>query len=167
MPSPRPRRDPARILFWVTHAVYLPLGYFVYLVWSLSGGFVVWDLQVLGYSAEWVQRFLAALPPEGAEIYIHRVRPLDTVIPVLLAVTISAFALKTRVWWRWVCVAIAANTALLDLLENVRLVALVSGVVAPSPEAVAAVSWVTQAKFASLATSLAVLVLAQWRTRHA
>ena len=157
----------ARAIFWLTFAVYMPLGYFVFQVFQMTGGMVIFDLQVVGYSAAWGQRFLAALPPEGVALYVAWIRPLDTVIPILLASTISAHALRTAPWWKWVCVAVTANTAMLDLIENVHLAALITGTVEPLAENITAASWVTRAKYLSLLTSIILLVAAHRRSNHA
>ena len=127
-----------------------------------AGGLLPFDLRWSGYDQAAARAFLAALTPEAREVYLGPVRINDTVLPILLTLTLC---LPLGGWaWPWFLPALAYG--LLDLGENMAVAQLlhIGPEVAAGPVAVA--SALTMAKFAALAMALVLAlaaIVARWR----
>ncbi len=128
---------------------------------DMAGGLQPFDLRVRGYSLVEAQDYLAALPAEGSARYLGPVRVLDTLFPVLMALTLMWWMRPHRGAMGLVCMAVAAGYAVLDLAENAAVATLLrAGVDGADATAVALASALTQAKFVAFAVAA---LLAAWR----
>jgi len=105
------------------------LGLFLVMVnWSLptlraaAGGLTPFDLRPFGYNAEAAREFLSALGPAGMRFYLSVQQRVDSLYPLLLAVTLILglrHLSRGRPWpVRILPPAMAAAGALFDYLEN-------------------------------------------------
>jgi hypothetical protein len=130
-----------RIAFWILLVVTIAV-YVVMVNWSLpliseqANGLRPFDLKPIGYDYAEAKAFLAALTPEGADLYLRVQHTLDSLYPALLAATlffaIVLIAPKSLGAWRWVIALIAIPGAVFDYLEN----AAVSAMIAAGPDGI-------------------------------
>ncbi|WP_299921070.1 hypothetical protein [uncultured Pelagimonas sp.] len=125
-------------------------------------GQVPFDMRPIGYGPKEATALLESLGVEGREYYLSRQITLDTLYPVMLALTLSAAIL----WFgrhlpnkRLIHIGVALSTgcALLDYTENLGIVAMIWSWPEVSVVLVYAVSTVTILK--SVATTLAVALV--------
>lgn len=148
-----------RALALLTGAVYGALIWTgVTAVMPEAGGLLPFDLRATGYTEAEAAAFLAALSADGRAAYLGPVAMLDTLFPPLLGLLLASLI------WRWGRPLLAPVPFLyvaVDLWEN----AVVGRMLASNDAALAgSASNLTQAKFALLAMSLA-LVWMSWRER--
>ncbi|MCB1501403.1 MAG: hypothetical protein KDK07_16725 [Bauldia sp.] len=163
-----------RIAFWVllvvTAAVYaLMVGWTLPLIEAQAGGLRPFDLQPIGYDYAEARAFLAALTPEGADVYLRVQHTLDSIYPALLAATlffaIGMLAPKALGIWRWMIALIAIPGAVFDYLEN----AAVSAMIAAGPDgisddqiATASLWTVLKSAFTTIAIVVLLALLVVW-----
>lgn len=129
------------------------------------------DLRLLGYDLPAIRVWLIALSPEGAALYLGPAATLDTLLPLLMGLTL--------LWWSrpvpgragWLFPAICAVAALaymaLDLAENAAVAVMVrAGPYAIDAGQVVLASNLTQAKFAAFALALVLAARQVWRRRR-
>ena len=124
-----------RPLFWTVVGAALLL-YGVILFWSLpqisadAGGLAAFDLRPVGYDRDEAKAFLTALSPAGRDFYLSVQHRLDLVFPPLMALALGwATLLLAPPPWRkarWLLAAPAGLGAVLDLLENRAVAALLA-----------------------------------------
>jgi hypothetical protein len=116
-----------RIAFWILFAVTMAV-YGVMVLWSIprisaaADGLTPFDMRLTGYTFAEAQKFLTALPPEGAAFYLNVQERLDIAYPALLAATlffaIAALLPRRLGIWRWLIALIAIPGSVFDYLEN-------------------------------------------------
>jgi hypothetical protein len=167
----------ARLAFWfllgATLVVYAMLIFiFGPRLDAAAGGLPVFDLRVGGYTLEEAKAYLAALTPEGREIYLGPVRWIDTLFPGLLAATLYCalvVLLRPRLGGAARIVALVPIIpAAFDWLENAAVAAMLragaDGVTAQMVET--ASRWTVLKWWTDIPVLLATLVLAllaAWR----
>ena len=170
MLAPRGQGDVMRLVNWL-----LPLAALAtYLVLMLvlaprvlaeTAGMRPFDLRVTGYSADEARTYLAAMTPAGQALYLGWIRIIDTVIPILVMLTLC---LPLRHWhWAWTLPALAF--AALDLAENSAVARLIRTGAQVDDASVALASALTMTKFAVLAVAVAVALaglVSLWRARR-
>jgi len=131
-------------------------------LWQASGGMLIFDLRVAGYSTETAQAFLDAISAEGRQLYLTTQHMLDTIFPALLAVslivTLYRLAPKLPVLY---LTPIAG--ALFDYYENAAVREMLLSKVA-DPALVEMASLLTNLKFASIALSF-LSIIWLWQRR--
>lgn len=130
-----------------------------------TAGLMPFDLRATGYSLAEAQAYLTAMTPAGRALYLGPIRLNDTVVPILLTLTLC---LPLRRWhWGWSVPALAYG--LLDLAENRAVARLIQTGPQVDGGSVALASALTMAKFVLAAVAL-VLALAGlfriWRARR-
>lgn len=89
---------------------------------AAAGGLMLFDNRPTGYSFEEAKEFIGALKPEGKAIYLGIQKYLDTLFPILLAISLSwGLWMLTTAWImpaRLVICAIAIIGPACDLMEN-------------------------------------------------
>ena len=123
------------------------------------------DLRAMGYSHSDAQAYLTAMTPAGQALYLGPIRLNDTVIVLLMTLTLC---LPLRRWpWGYCVPALAYG--LLDLAENWAVARLIETGPQVDGGSVALASALTTAKFAAVLVAL-VLALAglfsTWRARR-
>ncbi len=129
---------------------------------DLSGGRVMFDLQMEGYSHRKALAYLAALGSEGRSFYVWRHLPVDTGFAAIEAFAIaSAMLYATKpgmlampVRARLAFLALPALQALSDIAENLLVLAMLV-TDAPGESLTGAASLATQLKWAFAALALA------------
>lgn len=140
-------------------------GVYLALIWTgaarlmpEAGGQWPLDLRATGYDAAEAAVFLDALTETGKAVYLGPVVSLDTVFPPLLALLLASLIWRCG---RPLLAPVPFLYAAVDLWEN----AVVGQMVATGDPALAAsASNLTQAKYALLVMSLALLWMS-WRAR--
>lgn len=167
----------ARLAFLVL-ALFTAAEYGVLVGWggstlsAASGGLVVFDLRVTGYSPDEARVFLAALSPEGRQFYLGPVRVLDTVFPIAytlcLCIAIWYRSLGLPHWLRAALTGLGVGYGALDLTENVYLAKILrAGPEALDEKLVHLASALTIGKFIIAALGLIVFFILLVRRRPA
>ncbi|MEO0763257.1 MAG: hypothetical protein AAFZ09_15870 [Pseudomonadota bacterium] len=157
----------ARTLIVLLAVLYAVMAYLV--LWRIMGmtGLSIFDIKTFGYSPDYARSFLSALPPEGVQLYFYWMRPTDTAVLTMLAATIIAYGVQMGGRLGLLTVPSALGTAILDVVENIRVSALISGAEPATNDAfIQATSRVTQVKYGLLVVSLSLLVFLARRQRH-
>lgn len=133
-------------------------------------GLAPFDSRFTGYSAEEARKYMAALARvQGTETYLGVFRALDTVFPVLLALTfLGAIWVNTGALglpWRVLLVAAPALYLYTDLFENARVAQMLVAGPDVASGLVRKASTLTQVKWICVAASLATIVAA-WGHRR-
>ena len=167
----------ARLAFWFLLGATLVVYSFLIFIFgprldAAAGGLPVFDLRIGGYTFEEAKTYLAALTPEGRDIYLGPVRLIDTIFPGLLAATLyCALVVLLRPWLgsnaRFVAI-LPIVPAIFDWLENAAVAAMLrAGADGVTPEMVETASrWTVVKWWTDIPVLLATLVLAlvaAWR----
>jgi hypothetical protein len=139
---------------------------------QLTGGITIFDMRPTGYGPEVAKALVSGLGPEGIDYYLGMFQRLDTLFPVLFAVTIAGWnivlvsalrktGLNLPVALGGLLVVLSLVGAVGDYSENgaVRQI-LLSGPEGPAAELVAHASAAGMVKFAGdIAAALALAIL--------
>jgi hypothetical protein len=157
----------ARILFW--SVVVATIGvYATMILWSIptisaeAGGHPIFDMRPTGYTLDEAERFLRALTPEGANLYLDVQHRLDLVYPALLAVSTGWALIRLVPRWRWrfVLLLVPIPGMVFDYLENHAVSAmLAAGADGLTVEIVARASMFSRLKAAFTTLSLVLLLI--------
>jgi hypothetical protein len=163
-------------LFWAvvvaTLAVYaVMLGWSIPAISDAAGGRAVFDMLPAGYSYAEAQAFLAALSPEGADLYLRVQHRLDLIYPALLAISTGWAMVRLAPNWRWRSALLLAPIPgmVFDYLENRAVAAMLSaGADGLTPEMVAQASRYSQLKaiFSTLSLGLLLVLILAWTFRR-
>ncbi|MCX7558967.1 hypothetical protein OS190_05255 [Sulfitobacter sp. F26204] len=132
----------------------------------VAEGQMIFDSRMAGYSVEAGRMYLQALTSEQTVLYLGPFRVLDTVLPILLALTMALFtwhhAAGVSVPLRLMAALSPCVYLLLDLRENVFVALLLETGPQVSAGAILQASAYTVGKFISLMLALLLCVWA-WR----
>ncbi len=143
------------------------LAYAVLALWfgpqvqAAAGGLQPFDMRVTGYSLADARAFLAALSPEGLALYQGPVRATDTIVPMLLTLTLC-LPLRHR-FWVWSLPALGYG--LLDLGENWAVSVLLRTGPAVEAGPVMVASALTMLKFAVVTVAAGIALWGLWDGR--
>lgn len=137
-------------------------------LWLQPAGQLVFDSRVAGYSLAEARAFLEVLNADQVALYLGLFRWIDTVFPVLLAVTLVALIAnrKGRDLLRGVAAIAAFLYLFFDLRENALVARMLKTSENLSEELVASASMATMVKWGALAVSFGVLLWVIWRERR-
>ena len=140
------------------------VGYLLPQLLAEAGGALPFDLRPFGYSAMEAQVYLQNLTPAGTALYQGAARLTDTIIPILLTLTLC-LPLRGR-GEIWFLPALAYG--LCDLAENLAVARLLHTGPEVSAQAVALASGFTEGKFATAMVAIVLALFAAlqaWRNR--
>lgn len=125
------------------------------------------DARPFGYDLESARLFLQGLSPLGKARYLGPMRVLDSVFPLLLAVTLATGAVRYgRGWLPWAVTICAAVGAAFDYVENAAIAGLLRlGSEGVDAAAVLTASALTVTKFVFYLAAFAGLGVAVMRRR--
>lgn len=157
------------VLTIITGATY------AYLLWQGAGLSTddpaqnPFDTRVLGYSLDEAQSYLANLRLDQVELYLGKVRLLDTAFPVLFFfwLLLMTWVLTEGIhpWSRMMLLMPAGGYLLMDLGENALVAEMLRSGVAVAPEIVSMASAYTVSKFILFTISVAVIGVLWGRRR--
>jgi hypothetical protein len=165
-------------IFWICFIAAM-IVYATMLAWTIptitkaAGGNPLFDMRPFGYDAQDAQKFLRALTPDGRQLYISVQLKLDTLYPVLMAISLGLGAyLLSPVRWklcRWTGAVFAAAGAGFDYLENHFVLEMLrwnTGAIAPDLIQAASRASVLKSVCTTIAITCLVATLAGWFYRR-
>ncbi len=148
------RRRPFLIALWTASLLwFVAMAAFVELRLAPQGATPLPDTSLTGHTTDSLTAWAAGMTDRGRALFFGPYRLMDTVFPLLLALTLAITGGR-RHWWLGV---LACTYALLDLAENASIAAMLRAAPAvPGAEQVARASALTIAKWIAvlLATGL-------------
>ncbi len=148
MRSDRPSWAAVWIVFAVTLAAYFIYDHYAAPLKALDDTQPILDMRDAGYTANEAKTFLTSIGEDRRALYV-RTTVLDTIWPLLLAISSALFALRVlTVPWLVVLVTfIPAAFGLLDAIENVSILVLLSTYPDVSTSVVTFAGYVTRTKW--------------------
>ncbi|MBF9043509.1 hypothetical protein HKCCE4037_09230 [Rhodobacterales bacterium HKCCE4037] len=132
-----------------------------------ADGLTPFDGRILGYSFAEAEAFLAALSADARVLYLTRIRHLDTIFPICLALLLAAPLWRLPTGWMRALAVIPILYLVSDLAENAAVAGLLRvDPAALTPDLVTWASTLTQVKYAALGLSVFALGLVFVRTRR-
>ena len=160
------RRRTILIMLWAASLLWFAaLAGFVELRLAPEGATPLPDISLTGHSAEALAAWMAGMSETGRALVLGPYRLMDTVLPLLLALTLAVTGGR-RHWWLG---AMGLGYAAFDLAENAAIAAMLRAAPAgPGPDQVALASTLTIAKWAMVLPALLLglfLLLREMRAR--
>lgn len=153
------RRRPLLIALWMASLLWFAaMAAFVAGRLGPQGATPLPDASLTGHSVDSLTAWAAGMTEAGRALFLGPYRLMDTVFPLLLALTLAVTGGRRR-WWLG---ALAGAYALLDLAENASIAAILRAAPAlPDADQVARASLLTIAKWAAVipATGLGLWLL--------